>query len=68
MADHSNEEEDSFYYQNTSSTFRSASRKNENAVMQDAEGKAISIWEEARKAVKYFPFYWALEGMLEDIH
>lgn len=41
MADHSNEEEESFYYQNTSSTFKSGSKKNENAVTQYAEGKAI---------------------------
>lgn len=30
MADHSDEEEHSFYYQNTSSTFKSVAKKNEN--------------------------------------
>jgi len=59
MADHSNEEEeDSFYYQNISSTFKCVSKKNEHAVTQDAEREAISvfnIWEEARTAVKCFP-------------
>lgn len=45
MADHSNEEdEDSFYYQNTPSTFKSVSKNNENAVTQDAERKAISVF------------------------
>lgn len=36
---------------------KSVSRKDENAVTQDAERKAVcvfSVWEEARRAVKYF--------------
>lgn len=51
------------YCKNTSSSFKSISQKKKNAVMQDAERKAmsvLSVWEEVRKTVKYFPVYQAI--------
>lgn len=51
------------YCKNTSSPFKYISQKKENAVMQDAERKTVSVfsvWEEVRKTVKYFPVYQAL--------
>lgn len=50
---------------------KSVSRKDENAVTQDAERKAVcvfSVWEEVRRAVKYFLVCQTLEGMLEVIN
>lgn len=51
------------HYKNTYSSSKCISQKKENAVMQDAERKAMSVfsvWEKVRRTVKYFSDYRAL--------